>query len=187
MKLHTKVYVVVAIAFVSFVAGAVLSNRQYRGQASVNVSAAEVGFSPSHTAKALVLKVIAQCEGTLRMATYSFTDADIRDALIAKHNSTDIQIVSDAKGNADDGVSVVDDLQRAGIKIRRNKRYAIHHHKFIACTGPHNTKIVETGSFNYTASADKRNAENSLVLWDAPAIYDIYMKEWERLYDESST
>jgi phosphatidylserine/phosphatidylglycerophosphate/cardiolipin synthase-like enzyme len=43
---------------------------------------------------------------------------------------------------------------------------------------------AETGSFNFTASAGSKNAENVLVLHD-PAVAERYQREWERLWGES--
>jgi phosphatidylserine/phosphatidylglycerophosphate/cardiolipin synthase-like enzyme len=46
---------------------------------------------------------------------------------------------------------------------------------------------VETGSFNYTGSANKRNAENALVLRGVPDLAEAYLKEWRRLWDEGES
>jgi phosphatidylserine/phosphatidylglycerophosphate/cardiolipin synthase-like enzyme len=54
------------------------------------------------------------------------------------------------------------------------------HDKFIVVDG----LTVEQGSFNYTAAAETKNAENVLVLHDV-AIADEYRREWERLWAES--
>jgi phosphatidylserine/phosphatidylglycerophosphate/cardiolipin synthase-like enzyme len=43
---------------------------------------------------------------------------------------------------------------------------------------------VETGRFNFTTSAEHKNAENVLVLHD-PAVAEQYGQEWERLWAES--
>ena len=43
---------------------------------------------------------------------------------------------------------------------------------------------VQTGSFNYTSSAAQRNAENVLVVRDAPALAAQYEAEWRRLWNE---
>ena len=42
------------------------------------------------------------------------------------------------------------------------------------------------GSFNYTSSAAQRNAENVMVVRNAPAIAAQYEAEWRRLWDEGS-
>ncbi|MBB9018883.1 hypothetical protein FSH73_024315, partial [Escherichia coli] len=45
-------------------------------------------------------------------------------------------------------------------------------------------KNVQTGSFNYTASAVSRNAENVLLIEDAPQLAEAYQREFNRLWDE---
>ena len=55
------------------------------------------------------------------------------------------------------------------------------HNKFLVIDGVH----VQTGSFNYTTSAQERNAENVVVLWNQPAISAAYGREWQRLWREA--
>ncbi len=45
-------------------------------------------------------------------------------------------------------------------------------------------ETLETGSFNYSSSAEYKNAENVLVHHDA-AVARRYAQEWQRLWDES--
>ncbi|MEN4691290.1 phospholipase D-like domain-containing protein [Pantoea agglomerans] len=45
---------------------------------------------------------------------------------------------------------------------------------------------VQTGSFNYTSSAEKRNAENALVIRNNPNLTQQYQNEFNRLWAESS-
>ncbi|WP_394326298.1 phospholipase D-like domain-containing protein [Enterobacter cloacae] len=63
-----------------------------------------------------------------------------------------------------------------------NGRYAIMHNKFMVIDG----KNVQTGSFNYTASAVSRNAENVLLIEDAPQLAETYQREFNRLWDEGT-
>jgi phosphatidylserine/phosphatidylglycerophosphate/cardiolipin synthase-like enzyme len=39
---------------------------------------------------------------------------------------------------------------------------------------------VITGSYNFTWSAQARNAENLLILRDNPALAETYLKNWQR-------
>ena len=63
-----------------------------------------------------------------------------------------------------------------------NGNCAIFHHKFMVFDGRH----VETGSFNFSAAAAGKNAENVLMLWDVPQLAEHYAREWQRLWTESS-
>jgi phosphatidylserine/phosphatidylglycerophosphate/cardiolipin synthase-like enzyme len=55
------------------------------------------------------------------------------------------------------------------------------HNKYIVIDG----RTIQTGSFNYTANAEKRNAENVMVIRNNPALAEKYLKNWQALWDES--
>ena len=46
-------------------------------------------------------------------------------------------------------------------------------------------KNVETGSFNYTASAEHRNAENVVVIRNNKKLAKKYTENWQKLWNES--
>jgi phosphatidylserine/phosphatidylglycerophosphate/cardiolipin synthase-like enzyme len=64
--------------------------------------------------------------------------------------------------------------------VRLNNNYGSLHHKFVVVDGT----TVETGSFNFTKGAAERNAENVIVLRDAPDIAGQYAREWQKLWNE---
>jgi phosphatidylserine/phosphatidylglycerophosphate/cardiolipin synthase-like enzyme len=141
----------------------------------------EVGFSPGGTAVKLVLDIISSAKSSILVACYSFTNRDIAEALEnAAHRGVKVQIVADS-GAAKDKYSQVRIVSAAGIPVRIATRYAIMHNKFIVIDG----STVETGSFNYTEAAVKSNAENAIVIRNAPDIAKVYMTEWTRLWDET--
>jgi phosphatidylserine/phosphatidylglycerophosphate/cardiolipin synthase-like enzyme len=116
------------------------------------------------------------------MACYEFTDRDIAEAIeSAAHRGVKVRIVADFKA-AHDKYSQISILKSAGIPIRLDDHYAIHHNKFIVL----DSVSIETGSFNFTLSAVKRNAENALVLWNVPSMAQEYITEFERLWEESN-
>jgi len=140
----------------------------------------EVGFSPGGTSVKLVLSVIGSAKSSILVACYSFTNRDIAEALEnAAHRGVKVKIVADAVA-AKDKYSQVPIVKAAGIPVRLATRYAIMHNKFMVIDGV----TVETGSFNYTAAAVKSNAENAIVLRNAPEIAKVYTTEWTRLWDE---
>ncbi len=136
------------------------------------------GFSPRGGAKDLVLQVISSCQTSLHLASYDFTSEDIGQALKNASNRVKMSIVADERGSKRH-YSTLQSLKDVGISIKVNGHYPIHHNKFIICDG----KIVQTGSFNYTKGAE-RNAENVLVLWNAPEIYNVYRHTWDFLSNE---
>ncbi|MGR7464153.1 phospholipase D family nuclease [Klebsiella aerogenes] len=142
-----------------------------------------VGFSPSGQALQNVLQAIHSARTRIDLAAYSFTSDEVADALVrAEKRGVKVRVVADYKDNARGKYSKVGAMQKNAIPIRLDPHYAIMHNKFLIVDGV----TTETGSFNYTSSADKRNAENALVIWNQPAVASIYEHEFERLWAESS-
>lgn len=140
------------------------------------------GFSPGGSAQNNVLATISLARQSIDVAAYSFTSKPIATALAqAKTRGIAVRVMADKKANSG-RYTAVTYLANQGIPVRLNGHYAIMHNKFMVIDG----KTVETGSFNYTASADKRNAENALVLWNAPALANQYGREFARLWDEAT-
>jgi phosphatidylserine/phosphatidylglycerophosphate/cardiolipin synthase-like enzyme len=141
----------------------------------------DLGFSPGGSSLAVVLKAISSARSTLLVACYEFTSRDIAAALeAAAHRGVKVRIVADFKA-AHDRYSQVPVLKAAGIPLRLDDRYSIHHHKFMVM----DSVSIETGSFNYTTAAIEHNAENALALWDVASIATCYSTEFERFWAES--
>lgn len=92
-----------------------------------------------------------------------------------------VRVVADAKDNGGQ-YSAITWLQHKGIPVYLNDRYAIQHNKFMVIDGV----TTQTGSFNYTSSAVKRNAENTIVIWNEPNTAGAYQQEFNRLWQESN-
>jgi len=142
----------------------------------------DLGFSPGGTALTTVVKAIGGAKQTVVVAAYQFTSVEVAQALgAAVARGLKVWAVLDEKGTREK-YSQASWLAANGIAVRTEHRYAIFHHKFLVI----DRDTVETGSFNYTSSADKRNAENVLVLRGVPDLAEAYLKEWVRLWDEAT-
>lgn len=140
-----------------------------------------LAFSPHGESLELVLSCIKAAERSILVAAYSFTSKPVALALAEAHQrGIAVQVVADKNGNSS-RYTAVTYLANQGVPIRLNGRYAIHHHKFMVVDGKH----IQTGSFNYSAAAVNKNAENVLVLRDAPELAAEYASEWQRLWDEA--
>lgn len=143
-----------------------------------------VGFSPSDGRSALqvVLGAIKGARQGIDVAVYSFTSKPVATALAdAGRRGVAVRVVADEKANSD-RYTAVTFLANQGVPVRLNDRYAIMHNKFMVIDGVN----VETGSFNYTASAASRNAENALLIENAPQLADAYRREFDRLWREAT-
>ena len=83
-------------------------------------------------------------------------------------------------GEAAKAYSAARFLANERMPIRANARHALQHNKFIVA----DDTTVQTGSFNHTSSAAQRNAENVLVVRNAPALAAQYGAVWRQLWDE---
>ena len=142
----------------------------------------EIGFSPNRGSLDLILKAIGKAKKEILIATYSFTSKPISLALLdASRRGVTVMVVADKKSNGT-RYSATTFLANQGVPVRLNGHYAIHHHKFLVI----DKASVETGSFNFTASAVDKNAENALVIWNTPSLASTYATEWKRLWDEAT-
>jgi len=146
----------------------------------------EVAFSPDEGAEALAIKTIDSAQQSINMLAYSFTSAPIVEALVrAKKRGVNISLVVDYKNNISQDSSgkskaALNTLVNAGANVRIIAVYAIHHDKVIIV----DEKTVETGSFNYSSAAAHRNSENVIVLWNNPQLAKVYLKHWQRNWDQ---
>ena len=143
-----------------------------------------VGFSPSNGQSALqvILSTIQGAKHNIDVAAYSFTSKPVAMALVtASKRGVTIRVVADKKAN-NDRYTAVTFLANHGVPVRLNSQYAIMHNKFMVVDGD----TVQTGSFNYSASAAKRNAENALLVQGSPELAKAYQGEFSRLWNESA-
>ncbi len=141
----------------------------------------EIAFSPDRGATDLVVRTVSEAKESVRVAAYSFTSKPIALALLKAHErGVDVRVVVD-KSQATARYTAATFLANQNVQVRIDYRYSIMHDKFLVIDG----QTVELGSFNFTASAENRNAENVMVLRNAPGVAVRYAQEWERLWQES--
>lgn len=150
-----------------------------------NTPRIEVAFSPEAGSEALVLKVLASAQHSVRLAAYSFTAPSVVKGLMdAKRRGVDVKVLVDDKGNRGQAsIAAMNLIAGAEIPIRKIAAYSIHHDKYIIVDGRH----TETGSFNYSQAAAKSNSENVLVVWDNPPLAGQYLAHWESRWSQGIT
>ena len=142
----------------------------------------EIAFSPKEGATDLIIKVINSSKESIKIAAYSFTSRPMADSIIeAKKRGVKIQVVVDKSQVRKNSHSIVARLIEDKIPIRVDYKHTIQHNKYIIVDG----KTLQTGSFNYSAAAQNRNAENVIVMWNIPKIAKIYDANWENLWNIS--
>lgn len=134
----------------------------------------EVYFSPKGGATEAVVSVIEKSKKSINVQAYSFTSAPIAKALVEAHKrGVAVNVILD-KSQKTEKYSSADFLAHAGIAVLIDSRHAIAHNKIMIV----DSKIVITGSFNFSKAAEESNAENLLVINDADFALR-YLQNWE--------
>jgi phosphatidylserine/phosphatidylglycerophosphate/cardiolipin synthase-like enzyme len=140
-------------------AGSSLAAPSYTGHISVY-------FSPSGGWTEAVVQALATAQKQVFMQAYSFTSAPIAKALLdAYKRGVKVLAVLD-KSNQTGKYSAATFLLNAGIPTLIDGQHAIAHNKVMVI----DTTTILTGSFNFTTVAEEKNAENLLVITDAPEL-----------------
>ena len=121
-------------------------------------------FTPPHNqCGSFIVNHINQAKKSIYVQAYGFTHPDIINSLLeAKKRQVNVEIILDSSNFSKKKLPLIKELEEAGIKIYKAKVSGIAHNKTMII----DEKKVLTGSFNFTKSADVRNAENILVVID---------------------
>lgn len=137
-------------------------------------------FTPPADVAAAVIEVIDQSKSEVLVQAYGFTHNGIAQALVRSHaRGVMVKVLLDAKTDSTNRF-VTDLLQSQQIPLRLDASHAIAHNKVIVVDG----EMVITGSFNFTNSAQTRNAENLLVL-RSKGLADSYKSNWQVHWNHS--
>ena len=129
-----------------------------------------VYFSPRGGATDAVVQELNTAKTHVLMQAYGFTSVPIAKALVEAHKrGVKILAVLD-KSNETDKYSAATFLTHAGIQPLIDAQHAIAHSKVMVI----DSATIITGSFNFTKKAEESNAENLLVIKDAPELVKAY-------------
>lgn len=152
-----------------------------KGEATVTADVLAVFFTPPTGAARGLIRYLDGAKKSIQVMAYSFTYLEIAEALTrAAKRGVEVQVIQDGP-TAANNFDVIPVLLKGGVSVRGNKAHRIFHHKVMIIDGD----IVVTGSYNFTNSAEKSNAENMIVLRSAPLAqqyYKNFISHWERSY-----
>src|SRR3569832_1772343 len=133
---------------------------------SLTGAQAIVAFSPNGDSTNVIVKAIDDARSQILVQAYGFTSAPIIKALVdAKERGVDVRVILD-KSNETRRNSGASYLRHSRIQERIENSVAIAHYKVMVS----DAFSVITGSFNISAAAQNRNAENALFITHAPAL-----------------
>jgi phosphatidylserine/phosphatidylglycerophosphate/cardiolipin synthase-like enzyme len=146
----------------------------------------EVLFTPWDDAEGALLREIGAARKTIHVQAYLVTSRNIARALTEAHErGVRVALLADREMVVKGEKSLVPQLQAAGIAVRLETRYAAAHNKILLIDADGDKPVVITGSYNFTFSAQARNAENLLILRGNRALARAYLDNWRRHRDDA--
>ena len=140
----------------------------------------KVYFSPNGGCQEAIVTELNKARKSVDIAMFSFTSREIAHALVeAKKRHVKIRISLDI-AQVKDPYSKCKYLISRGLNIKFHMGQGLMHNKF-AVIDDHE---VLTGSFNWTATAEKKNCENLLVIKDRDLAWK-YTKQFKALWSQS--
>ena len=149
-------------------------------QVSDNTCAAgtryQLCFTPGENCTDLIVKQINNAKKSILVQAYSFGSRKIARALVRAHKrKVAVKVIFDKSQFNPDRYSLSGYLRKEGVPIWNDSKLNIAHNKVMIF----DDAIVETGSFNFTYSAQHYNAENVLIIY-SKVLAERYTGNWYR-------
>jgi len=146
----------------------------------VNGTSVDVYFAPEDRVSTRLLPFLQKARRSVRFMAFSFTLDELGKALIERAQAgVDVKGIFEESGS-ETRYSELRRLYCAGLAVRQDGNPYIMHHKVFIIDGV----WVITGSYNFSANADRRNDENVIILHNRP-LARRYMAEFERRWAEA--
>jgi phosphatidylserine/phosphatidylglycerophosphate/cardiolipin synthase-like enzyme len=131
-------------------------------------------FSPPDEGMIKLVNYVRSARQSIRFMAFTYTYPELAQAMIARHKKgVKVEGVFESRG-ASQGALASLHCAKVPVKVDGNK-YTMHHKAVII-----DDRTVITGSFNFTATADKANDDNLLVIHD-PALAALFLQEYARV------
>lgn len=138
-------------------------------------------FAPWDDVEDAIVGVLASARARILVQAYLLTSKRIATTLVAAHRrGIDVQVMVDAGQLEKVRTSKAPALAAAGIPVWIETRYQNAHNKLIVVDHGLPSATVITGSFNFTWTAQRKNAENVLIARHNPVLAARYADNWER-------
>ncbi len=135
----------------------------------------DVRFSPNGGCTESIVDFIHSANRKIHMLAYDFTSKPIADALIERKKAgLEVEVVLD-KSNLTAGSSEMHYVEAGGVSVFVDSKHKIAHNKTILV----DDVDLEDGSFNYSESAETKNAENCLFIRFNPVLVAKFEANWQ--------
>jgi len=174
---------VIAVFVVGLLLGAILGIVYpiYAGRyLQASFSSFEIHFSPKGGCADSIVYWIGRANQSVHVLMYVFTLQNVAEALISAHDrGIEVKIVFDKSQGSSYSQYVI--LKAAGIEVRNDTNPDGIMHNKVAII---DNRIVITGSFNWTNSAENSNNENLIVIRSVD-VASRYESEFQKIWSQS--
>jgi phosphatidylserine/phosphatidylglycerophosphate/cardiolipin synthase-like enzyme len=148
---------------------------------TVNGTQIEVLFSPEDHPAQRILELIRGAQSSIYFMAFAFTSDEIGDAMLERAAAgVKVQgVFEESQYKASQRFSEYDRMQGApGVTVRLDSNPYNMHHKVIVIDG----QTVITGSYNFSAAAEKSNDEN-VIIFHNPDLAAQYGVEFVKVFE----
>ncbi|MBP0600788.1 phospholipase D family protein [Herbaspirillum sp. LeCh32-8] len=141
----------------------------------------QAAFAPWDDVEGLIVDQLGDARKQVLVQAYLLTSRPITDALVqAKKRGIDVRVLVDGGQLDKNSTERLQQLRAAGVPVWLETKYRNAHNKVIVIDAALPSATVITGSYNFTWSAQHKNAENILVLGKNPPLAARYAANWQR-------
>ena len=134
-------------------------------------------FTPGEKCTDIIVKQIDEAKKSIYVQAYGFTSQSIIEAVgNAKVRGLEVKVILDKVNETEKQGNGAKYLRSKNIDVLIDNKVAIAHNKVMVI----DDKNIITGSFNFTKSAQDRNAENVLIILDDQTVAKKYIANWEK-------
>lgn len=141
----------------------------------------QAAFTPDDDIEGLLADAIDQAREQVLVQAYLLSNKAITRALLAAHQrGVDVRVLADREQMTRSGGSRVPEVANAGIPVWLEVRYKNAHNKVIVIDPRGAHPVLVTGSFNFTQTAQRGNAENVLIVRGDADLAQRYAANWQK-------
>jgi phosphatidylserine/phosphatidylglycerophosphate/cardiolipin synthase-like enzyme len=138
-------------------------------------------FSPDDHVLTAIYNLLNGANESIYFLAYSFTSNELGDIVRKKADAgLDVKGVMDEGQVASNTGTEYDPFLQAGLDVRIDGIDGLMHHKVFIV----DEKIVVLGSYNFSSSAEEKNDENIIIVYDEK-IAEFFVQEFERVYAQA--
>ena len=148
---------------------------------TINGIAVETYFSPDDRVGLRILELLKGAESSIYFMAFSFTTDDFGETVMNKaRQGLSVAGVMDEDQIKSNTGTEYDNFKKANLSVYKDGNAGNMHHKVFII----DEKIVIFGSYNFSASAERKNDETVMIIFDSDFAAQ-YLAEFQRVYQQA--